>query len=308
MFLAAAAWLFLLLLKANQDGWTTGRMLGIGTAVGAAYSIDLGAGPMLFVAIAGLFIAEGLSRRQIACAWLAALPWFLFHHAVNWSIGGTFGPANAVPEYLAWPASPFSANYMTGAWLHPSPSSAVGYALDMLFARKGFLGHNLLLFLPLVALPWLLRSKYPERRIVVAGLFWCVGTWLLYAATSRNLSGPCCSIRWLVPLLVPGFVAVAIILRERPDLRADACILGTGGLLLGLCMARVGTWYMRVVPGFWALYAATIFAWGLYRLWLWRRGSISRAPAVTIESQLAVKWGTDVHGHEEMTESTQAQR
>jgi hypothetical protein len=287
LFLAAAAWLFLLLLKANRDGWTTRQMLGIGTAVGIAYTIDLGAGPMLVVVVAGLFIVERLSPRQIACAGLAAFPWFLFYHAVNWSIGGTFGPASRVPEYLCWPGSPFNAYSMTGSWQQPTLYNAMLYALDMLFLKKGFLGHNLLIFLPLFALPWLVRSRYPERRIVVAGLVWSVSVWLLYSATSTNQSGACCSVRWFVPLLVPAFVALAVVLRERPELRTDACILGAGGVLVGLCMARVGTWQMRAVPGYWTLYPSTIFVWGSYRYWRWKRPPVANAPVITIEHKVA---------------------
>jgi hypothetical protein len=287
LFLAAAAWLFLLLLQAGQKGWTTRRMLAIGTAAGIAYTIDLGAGPLLFMTVAGLFVVERLSWRQLACAWLAALPWLLFHHAVNWSIGGTFGPANAAPAYLAWPASPFDTGTMTGAWQHTSPWEAVTYALDMLFGKKGFLSHNLLVFPPLAALPLLVRSRHPERRIALAGLVWSAGTWLLYAATSTNLSGGCCSVRWLLPLLVPAFVGAAIVLRERPAMKTDACILGAGDVLLGLCQARVGPWYMGVIPGFWPLYGTTIFAWGLYRYRLWRRVPVAAVPDSAGEGRLA---------------------
>ncbi len=307
LFLAAASWLFLLLVSANRDGWTTGRLLGIGSAVGIAYTIDLGAGPSLFVTVAGLLVAERLSRRQIALTWLAALPWFVFHHAVNWSIGGTIGPANAVPEYLAWPGSPFNPGNMTGGWQHDSLREGVIYALDLLFGKKGFLSHNLLLLLPLVALPLLLRLKCPEQRIVLMGLLWCVGTWLLYAVTSNNYSGFCCSIRWLLPTLAPAYLLVAIIMRERPTWTIDACILGVASVALGVCMAVQGPWYGRVIPGFWGLYAASVFAWGSYRLWRWRQPRATM-PAVRIENQLAVKWGVDVRPQEESIHPTQTRQ
>ena len=67
---------------------------------------------------------------------------------------------------------------MTGTWKHASILKTVAYSFDMLFGKKGFLGHNLLLFLPLVMLPQLVRNRYAERPIVIAGLLWAIGTWL----------------------------------------------------------------------------------------------------------------------------------
>ena len=133
----------------------------------------------------------------------------------------------------------FDASNITGNLKHdPVDQCGAAMQLELLFGRKGFLGNNPALFLPLVMRPWLIGKRYPERRIVVAGLAWAVGTWLLYAATSVDMSGLCCSVRWFVPLLVPGFVALGIVLREWPFTHVDALILGSGGTLLRLAVWR----------------------------------------------------------------------
>ncbi len=272
LLLAVSAWVFCLLLQGNREGWTRVRLCVIGTLLGIGYTIDLAAGPMLALAVAPLLLQRN-RIRGIALVGAAALPWLVLHHIVNYHIAGVFGPANAVPEYLAWSGSPFNINNMTGHWQHGSIFEAGAYALDMLFGKKGFLGHNLLLFLPLLMLPGLLRNRYAERRVFIAGFAWGVGTWLLYAATSINQSGGCCSIRWFVPLLAPGFVAVAIIVRDNLTMRNEIYILGVGSTLLGLSMAISGPWFMKLVPGYWALYATTLTVWLSYR---WR----SRRPVI----------------------------
>ncbi len=276
LLLAVAAWLFLVLIKCNQDGWTVWRMFGVGALLGIGYTIDLAAGPMLCVTIGCMLLLERASRGRFALVVLAGLPWFLFHHVVNYQTGGTFGPANAVPEYLAWPGSAFDASNMTGGLKHGSLDKVAIYALDMLFGRKGILSHNLALFLPLVMLPWLITKRYPERRIFLGGLAWAAGTWLLYAATSTNQSGACCSVRWLVPLVVPGFVALAIVLRDYPSTHGDALILGIGGMMFGCCMAYCGPWFRSNIYGFWVFYVGTLVVWGGYRTWRWVRWRTAR--------------------------------
>ena len=267
LLLAVAAIMFLHLLHAEQSGWTIGKSLGIGTLLGMGYTIDLAAGPMLAFAMGIL----ALSRERLGFTILGALPWVIAHHIVNYQIGGTIGPANAVPEYFEWPGSPFNASNMTGGWVHASIFKASFYALDMLFGHKGFLGHNLILFLPLVMLQRLFRASYRERPIILTGLYWCVGTWLLYAATSKNLSGGCCSIRWLVPLLIPGFTALAVVLRDYPSTKVDALILGTGSIMLGMGMAVRGPWYMKHMPFYVIIYITTLVIAIGYRVWVRRR-------------------------------------
>lgn len=262
LLLAVASLVFALLLSESRDA---SRWVMIGTLLGIAYTIDLAAGPVLVLAASGL-LAFRSGWRGFLMAMSAALPWFLLHHFVNYSIGGTFGPANAVPEYLAWPGSPFHSANMTGSWAHSSVLKAVIYSLDMLFGKKGFIGHSLLLLLPIVLLPYLIGASYSEKPVILAGLFWGIGTWLLYASTSTNQSGGCCSIRWFVPLLVPAFIALAVLIRNCPDRLVDVLILGSGSTLLACAMAVVGPWHMKLVPGYWTVIAGTLISWTIYRL------------------------------------------
>jgi hypothetical protein len=193
---------------------------------------------------------------------------------------------------------------MTGGLKHDSLEKATTYALDMLFGRKGFLSHNLALFLPMVMLPWLITKRYPERRIFCAGLAWTLGTWLLYAATSTNLSGACCSVRWLVPLVVPGFLALGLVLRDWPSTHIDALILGIGGMMFGCCMAYCGPWFRSNIYGFWVFYPGTLVVWGAYRFmrWLVRRigahGLITEPDALDSPITNGEKHGVTLHADE----------
>src|SRR5262249_33535063 len=116
------------------------RAVWLGMLAGLGYTIDLGAGPPLAVAVAGLVLYTGRPKwsRMLAFV-LAAIPFVALHHAITYSIAGTIGPANANPAYLDWPGSPFTGPNRTGAWQHPSIASAGLYALDLLFGKKGFL-------------------------------------------------------------------------------------------------------------------------------------------------------------------------
>jgi hypothetical protein len=254
LLLAVAMAVFRLMLFGDAEGWTRPRALALGTLAGIAYTIDLGAGPPLCVLVCAL------SPRRF---WLiaAAAPWVVFHHIVNYQIGGSLAPANANPAFFQWPGSPFNEQNMTGAWKHPNPFKAIVYSLDMLFGKKGFFGHNLILLGAQIGWPLLLRRYYPERRVVLIGLVWSVGVWLLYSATSNNLSGGCCSVRWFVPLLAPGLVALCVLLRDHSKLRQDVLIVGSGGMLLGLGMAIRGPWFQRVMPFYWFIYFGTLSIW-----------------------------------------------
>lgn len=283
--LAVAAAVFHLMLQGIDDGWTTRRLRALGALAGVGYTIDLAAGPALCLAVGGALLAAP-SRRRLGVIALAALPCVAFHHVVNYWVGGTFGPANAVPEYFDWPGSPFSPKNMTGGWHHTSVGGALVYALDMLFGKKGFLGHDLILLLPLTTMYPLLRRRYPQRPVVVAGLAWAAGTWLLYALTSNNQSGACCSIRWFVPLLAPGFVAAAVAIRDRPSGRFDSVLLGIGGMLLAGGMAVRGPWFPRLMPFYWLLYAGTLTAWAAHRARCQMRRRGVAPSAVVVEARV----------------------
>ena len=246
-------------------------LLLMGGLSGFAYTIDLGAGPPLTLSMAFLLVVKqrGESARRRTTSILlflsACLPWLILHHALNYAIGGTIGPANANAVYLDWPGSPFQGKLATGGWHHPSIGSFFLYALDLLFGKRGFLGHDLPLFLLLVAGPTLLRRRPSERAVLITGLAWAIATWMLYAVTSRNLAGQCCSIRWFVPLLAPAAIGLAVLLRDRPNFRIDFLILGGWGCLLGVGMAWMGPWAEHMIPGYWFIYAGALVSWGTYR-------------------------------------------
>ena len=259
LLLAVAAMLFAELLRPVPS------MLVVGTLAGVGYSIDLAAGPMLLVCVVGLVLLTAVMRRGTGWLVLAAAPWLVLHHILNYFIGGTIGPANGVPEYLAWPGTPFNASNITGGWAHATSWKFVSYAGDMLVGKKGFLGHNLVLVLPLASLPLLVRTRYRERPIVLMGLAWAFGTWLLYAATSSNHSGACISIRWFVPLLVPGLLALIVVLREQPKRFREFQVLAVGSLIMGIAMALHGPWALKMVPGYWGIVGVTLLAWIVFR-------------------------------------------
>jgi hypothetical protein len=268
MLLGVASTLMLGLAWLAQDA-RDGRvswplLLGLGTLTGLGYTIDLGAGPVLVVCAASLVAYRCGPVWPVAVFALAALPWLVLHHAVNFAVGGTFKPANAVPEYFLWPGSPFNAQNLTGGWNHGSVGHCLAYLADLLVGNRGFLGHNLPLFLALPGLCYLLRRRPADRPEVLFAACWCGGTWLAYGLTSNNHSGVCCSIRWFVPLLAPAYYVLALFLREQPRYRADLLLLSGWGTVLAVLMAWHGPWMRHMVPGFWPIQAAAFMTWLLY--------------------------------------------
>jgi hypothetical protein len=266
--------------RAGRPSWAL--LAWAGTLAGLGYAIDLGAGPPLLISSMLLVAWRCRSGRALAVFALAALPWLALHHAVNYATGGTFQPANAVPEYFQWEGCPFNATNLTGTWNHPDFGHFLLYAVALLFGKHGFIGHTLplLLALPgLVILLWRRTAEWPE--LVFAGLC-CGGTWLAYAATSTNYSGVCCSIRWFVPLLAPAYYVLAVLLKHYPGRRADFLILsGWGTVLIGLAWGY-GPWIRHMVPGFWPLQGAALLSWLIYRVRAARRlepGQLQRSNA-----------------------------
>jgi hypothetical protein len=245
----------------------------IGMLAGLGYTIDLGVGPVLLVTTFALVVWRCRKPVPILLFALATLPWLGLHHGVNYAVGGTLAPANSVARYFQWPGCPFNEENMTGTWKHPNVSHFLLYAADLLFGKRGFVGHNLPLFLALPAIIFLLARRVRERPEVpyVAGL--CGGVWLLYAATSNNLSGVCCSIRWLVPMLAPLYYLLAIALRERPDCRHDMLALSAFGAVLSGFMWWKGPWMMHLVKIFWPIQGLALVSWG----WIaYRRFKVQR--------------------------------
>src|SRR5262249_16580770 len=142
-----------------------------------------------------------------------ALPWVLLHHGLTYAVAGTLAPINSIPEYFDYPGSYFDAGNMTGRWHHAGLLDFASYAGMLLFSDRAFLTHNLPLLLAVPAVPLLLWRDRPAglqcsmglRLEILFAAAWCAGTWLIYAALSNNYAGNCCSVRWFVPLLAPGF-------------------------------------------------------------------------------------------------------
>ena len=260
--------------RAGRLSWP--RLLGLGTLAGLGYTVDLGAGPVLLVCTLAVVAWRGRRAGAVAAFLAAALPWLALHHAVNYAVGGTLAPANAVAAYLQWPGSPFTPQTMTGGWKHPSVTHLLVYAVDLLLGKQGFLGHNLPLFLAvpaLAALAWRRTADLPE--VLFAGC-WCGGTWLAYAVNSVNHSGLCCSVRWFVPLLAPAYYGLALFLRDHPRWVGTFLLLSGWGAGLGVLLWAEGPWMKHMVPGFWALQAASLLSCLLGRLLL-RQGHAAPA-------------------------------
>lgn len=250
MLLAVFSAVMLLAVALTQPGgdgkW---RVVLLGTLMGIGYTIDLGAGPVLVLAVTGFVAAQTRSFGKVALVLAASFPWFLLHHLLNYHIGGVFKPANAVIEYLAWPGSPFSSANATGGWMHANAGKFSVYALSMLFGKRGFIGHNLPLFLCIPAALFLIRKREGPRPLVWMSLGLAAGTWILYAITSNNSSGLSCSIRWFVPLLAPSYCLLALFLQKRPEHASSLIILSAWGVLLGGFMWVAGPWLeVRLLP------------------------------------------------------------
>jgi hypothetical protein len=243
------------------------KLIGLGTLAGLGYTIDLGAGPLLLVCTLGLVAYRWRWRAFALCA-VAALPWLMLHHALNYAIGGTLRPANAVPEYLSWPGSAFSRQSMTGTW-HHTPGHFLIYAAALLVGKRGFLTHNPTLFLAVPAAVIMLRRSAHELLEIVWASSWCLATWLIYALTSNNYSGACASIRWFVPLLAPSYLVLAVFLREHPRYVPDFITLSAWGVVLAIIMWWEGPWIPHMVPYYWSLQAAALASWA--GCWAWRR-------------------------------------
>ncbi len=252
----------LMLALAHREMRSPLRVAKLGFLAGLGYTIDLGAGPVILASVLGLIAWRSRSAKTTGVFLAAALPWLALHHAVNYAVGGTFQPANANPEYLMWPGSPFTADNITRVWNHPNVGRFLAYALDLLLGKRGFLGHNLPLFLAVVGGLALLRFRPAERQEILCAAGCAVGTWLVYAAGSHNLSGLNCSVRWFVPLLAPGYFVLAVLLREHGDFWPDFALLSGWGVVLTAIMAVDGPWTRHMVPGFWFLYAAALLSWG----------------------------------------------
>ena len=264
------------------------RVLRIGLCAGLGYAIDFGAGAPL-VLLAGILIAYQCRSMSILFVFaLALFPSIAMYHAINYAIGGSLMPANANVAYLAFPGSPFSSDNATGGWKHANAFRLALYGGDLLLGKRGFLEHNVPLLLLCAAGLALARRRLPERTILLFGLSWSVMTWMVYASGSNNLSGACYSIRWFVPLLAPAFLAIAVLLRERPELQPHLVLLsGWGGVMAGLGWWE-GPWSVHMVPLYWGIVAGMVVSWVALTYYLSHR-SVDEDPSVlSIPAPLAL--------------------
>ncbi len=241
------------------------RRLWIGTLAGLGYTIDLGAGPVLLLCTMGLAWYRGRRWAPIAVL-LGTAPWLVLHHGLNYHIGGTFKPANAVAEYFQWPGSVFDSTNLTGSWNHRGVTDFLVYASALLVGKRGFISHNLALYLLLPGSLALLRKRVAQTPEILFALCWCAGTWLAYAATSNNYAGVCCSIRWFVPLLAPGYYVLALLLRQHPAYWRDFLVLTAWGTLLTALMWWRGPWMKHMAPLFWPIQGVALASWIAARL------------------------------------------
>ncbi len=212
---------------------TVGRLLRLGLLAGLSYSIDLGAGPII-CALTGLGVLWRVGwGRWPLLAWFvaAALPGVLLHHVLNYAIGGSWKPANALPEYFQWPGCPFTAETMTGGWKHPDVTTFALYCLDMLLGKCGFLLHNLPLLLACVGAGLVLARQHRDRPECSAG----------DRLVCRHLADLRCLVEQpLRGLLQRALVRAAAGSRVLPAGRAAARVSGTHLRLPGAECRRSG--------------------------------------------------------------------
>lgn len=235
--------------------------IAAGFLAGLAYTFDLGLGPVLLFCTTALVAYRTRSLAALTCFGLAALPCLVAHHAVNYATGGTIGPANSVAEYLTWPGSPFSTANMTGGWAHGNVGHFALYTAALLMGKHGFLSYNLPLLLPVVGLAVLARRRVAEIPELVFAAAFAGGTWLIYGALSNNYAGPCCSVRWFVPLLAPAYYVLVLLLRERPALARELALLSLCGAVLSGYLWWRGPWDGRVPMMLWPVNGAAIIGW-----------------------------------------------
>jgi hypothetical protein len=269
------------------------RLLALGTLAGLGYTVDLGAGPVLLACTLALVGYRCRRTGPVLFFLLAALPWLVLHHAVNYAVGGTWKPANAVPDYFAWSGCTFNLQNMTGGWNHSSISHFLTYAVALLVGKNGFLGHNLPLYMAVGALVVLLVRRpapfpgLPELPEILFAGFCCGGIWLAYALTSTNYSGACCSIRWFVPLLAPGYFALAMFLRQYPQYTGDFIILAIWSAVIAGLSWWQGPWMNHMVPWYWVWQGGALLSWAAYRLRQRQPSALTGIPGGSIVRRLS---------------------
>ena len=98
--------------------------------------------------------------------------------------------------------------------------------------------------------------------------------WLVYSWGSTNYSGDCISIRWFLPALAPGYYALAIYLRERPQKWGEVLLIGGWSMLLNVIAWNCGPWWGRTLPGLWPILGAMLLSWFIYAQRAWLIGAV----------------------------------
>jgi hypothetical protein len=246
LILATTSWLMLGLIppRNSAPGLTVSwpHAVGLGMLAGMSYAIETGTGPILVLGTFCYLIWKRVSWKSLVVFALAAFPWFSLHHGICYAVGHCWRPLNTVPEYFQWDGSPFSSANLTGGWMHENPADCLRYGLELLFAERGFISHQPVLWLAGIAFGLLLCRRVPETPELCLACFWCVATWGLYTAASNNHAGLCCSVRWFLPLLAPAFYALAVAIRHQPRLAVDLAVVSLWGMLLAPLAWREGPW------------------------------------------------------------------
>ena len=273
MHLGVVAGLCLLLVKvveAHREGHIAwGSFVGLGSLTGLGFNLDFGSGPLLVGAVFGVVALRFQRIGPVLAYTIAVTPWVVAAMGLNYAIGGVWKPLNMYPEHYLFPGTPFTQQNLTG-FLRHEPLNQALYAGGMILGKHGFSNHNLPLLLA-GATGWLvLRRPFPARTELLALLGWCGATWLLFAFLSNNMGGACCSVRWFMPFLAPGFWILALLLRDRPEFRADFVALSLwGGVLAGI-MWQGGPWTPRMVPMMWPIVGAALLTWVAIAFRRWR--------------------------------------
>jgi hypothetical protein len=261
LFLGASAALFLQVIRLAQADWAKqtpwGSLALLGSLAGLGYTLDLGCGPVLLLCGLPWLIWRVRRVVPILVVLLAAAPWGILHHGLNYAVCGSFSPINSTPEHFRWPGSPFDENNLTGMLHHSFPHWVV-YSLAMLFGKCGFLVHNLPLLMLVPGLVWLWCNCPKERPEIALAAGWPIGCWLLYATISAHMSGSCCSIRWFVPLLAPAYLLLALMVRDGTIWRGPFIVLSATGMVLAASMWLGGPWRFGMVPLLWQVNAVSI--------------------------------------------------
>ena len=133
--------------------------------------------------------------------------------------------------------------------------------------QHGFLLYNLPLFLIPVGVASLWRSFPQWRAELLFAALTAAGSWMVYALGSNNYSGSSTSIRWFVPLLIPAYFALILMLRARPALLYQFRLLSAFGFMLTFSLYWFGPFRIVNLLFFWPIVvlALVTLIWTLWR-------------------------------------------